>query len=165
MAVFTSPDDQPVYRLLDSNARMLLTAEQAQGELTVVESTGQRGHSTPRHRHLLATETFILLEGQMIIEVGDERREADAGHIAVLPRGIPHSFAVVSPTVRYLTLHMPGGFDRFVHELSEGMAGKGPTDPATLAAVAARHDIEMLGPGVSLPASRAGQEPGSDVSN
>ncbi|MEU8819956.1 cupin domain-containing protein [Actinoplanes sp. NPDC048796] len=153
MSVFTTPDDQPVYRLLDSRARMLLTADQSQGELTVVESTGSRGHSTPRHRHLLATETFILLEGEMVIEVGDERREAAAGHVAVLPRGIPHSFAVISPSVRYLTLHVPAGFDRFVSELSEATAN-GPTDPATLSAVAARHHIEMLGPGVAIPENR-----------
>ncbi|MEV4349836.1 cupin domain-containing protein [Actinoplanes sp. NPDC049596] len=151
MAVFTTPDDQPVYRLLNSNARMLATEQQTMGELTVVESTGGRGHSTPRHRHLRATETFILLEGEMLIEVGDQRHEGAAGHVAVLPRGIPHSFAVISPSVRYLTLHTPAGFDRFVHELSEATAGNGPVDPATLAAVAARHDIEMLGPGVSLP--------------
>jgi quercetin dioxygenase-like cupin family protein len=151
MSVFTTPDDQPVYRLLNSDARILATEQQTRGELTVVESTGSRGHSTPRHRHLRATETFVLLEGEMLIEVGDERREAAAGHVAILPRGIPHSFAVISPSVRYLTLHTPGGFDLFVRDLSDASAGGGPADPATLAAVAAQHGIEMLGPGVSPP--------------
>lgn len=151
MSVFTAPGDQPMYRLLNSDARILATEHQTEGELTVVESTGNRGHSTPRHRHLRATETFVLLEGEMLIEVGDERREAAAGHVAILPRGIPHSFAVISPSVRYLTLHTPGGFDRFVHDLSVASAGTGPTDPATLAAIAAQHGIEMLGPGVSVP--------------
>lgn len=150
MSVFTTPEDQPVYRLLNSDARILATEQQTEGELTVVESTGNLGHSTPRHRHLRATETFILLAGEMIIEVGDERREAAAGHVAILPRGIPHSFVVVSPSVRYLTLHTPGGFDRFVHDLSIAAVGDGPPDPATLAAVAAQHGIEMLGPGASL---------------
>ncbi|EXG82328.1 cupin domain-containing protein [Cryptosporangium arvum] len=151
MSVFTTPDDQPVYRLLNSDARMLATGRQTGGDLTVVESTGLRGHSTPRHRHLLATETFVLLDGEMLIQVGDERREAAAGHVAVLPRGIPHSFVVISPSVRYLTLHSPGGFDEFVRELSEASAAGGPTDPGALMAVAARHHIEMLGPGISLP--------------
>lgn len=149
MSVFTTPDDQPVYRLLNSDARMLASGLQTGGDLTVVESSGLRGHSTPRHRHLLATETFVLLEGEMLIQVGDERREARAGHVAVLPRGIPHSFAVISASVRYLTLHTPGGFDEFVRDLSDAAAGDGPPDPDLLKAVAARHHIEMLGPGVS----------------
>lgn len=150
MPVFIAPHEQLTQRLLNSDARMLATAEQTHGQLTVVESTGERGHSTPSHRHLLATETFILLDGEMLIEVGDERAEASAGDVAVLPRGVPHSFVVISPTVRYLTLHTPGGFDRFVQDLNAA-ATDGPPDPATLRAVAAEHDIEILGPGVGLP--------------
>ena len=46
-----------------------------------------------------------MLDGEVLIEAGDERRVAGAGHVAVLPRDQVHTFMVVSPTARYLTLH------------------------------------------------------------
>jgi quercetin dioxygenase-like cupin family protein len=65
-------------------------------EFASFESTGTRDHTAPRHRH--ASETFIVLDGEMLIVVGDEQRVASPGHTAVLPRDMPHTFVIVSQT-------------------------------------------------------------------
>jgi quercetin dioxygenase-like cupin family protein len=83
---FTDPDSQPVYRFLGSPERLLVTGEQSGGEFALFESTGERGHTAPRHRHRRASETFVVLDGEILIETGGERQVAAAGHAT---RSIP----------------------------------------------------------------------------
>jgi hypothetical protein len=74
-----------------------------------------------------------------------------AGHVAILPRGQVHTFMVVSATARYLTLHTPAGFDAFVQEVSDAAGADGaPPDRAALIELAARHGIDIVGPGLTM---------------
>ena len=148
---FTGPASQPVLRFLGSPERLLVAGQQSGGEFALFEATGERGHTSPRHRHRRATETFIVLDGEMLIEAGGERQVAAAGHVAVLPRDQVHTFMVVSPTARYLTLHTPAGFDAFVRDMSDAAQAAGASpDRASLVALAAEHGIDIVGPGLTL---------------
>ena len=148
---FTTPSSQPIMTFMGSPERLLAAGNDTGGEFALFESTGIRGHNSPRHRHVRASETFIVLDGEVLIEVGDEQRTAGPGHVAVLPRGLPHTFVVLSPTARYLTLHTPAGFDAFVRGVSDLARTGAPPDRAAMAEVAAQHGIEILGPGLLLP--------------
>jgi quercetin dioxygenase-like cupin family protein len=148
---FTDPASQPVLDFLGSPERLLVSAGQSGGEFALFETTGERGHTAPRHRHRRAAETFIVLDGELLIEAGAGRWAATAGHVAVLPRDQVHTFLVVSLTARYLTLHTPAGFDAFVRDVSDAARATGaPLNRAALAAVAAGHGIEITGPGLTL---------------
>jgi quercetin dioxygenase-like cupin family protein len=148
---FSTPEQQPVLSFLGSPERLVLGGHQTCGEFALLESTGNRGHTAPTHRHLHASETFIVLDGDLLIQVGDEQRVAGAGDTALLPRGLPHTFVVLSPTARYMTLHTPAGFEEFVRGVSDLAADGGAPDRAVLVATAAEHGIELLGPGLPLP--------------
>src|SRR5580693_4279619 len=101
--------------------------------------------------HFLGSPERLLVDGELLIEVGDERRVAAAGYAAVLPREQVHTFMVVSPTARYLTLHTPAGFDAFVRNVSDAVQATGATpDRAALVALAAEHGIDIVGPGLTL---------------
>jgi quercetin dioxygenase-like cupin family protein len=148
---FSSPSEQPVLSFLGSPERLLVAGEQSGGEFALFQTTGERGHTAPRHRHERASETFIVLDGEMLIEAGGDRRLAGTGHVAVLPRNQVHTFMVVSATARYLTLHTPAGFDEFVRDVADASRADGsPPDRATLIALAAGHGIEITGPGLTL---------------
>jgi hypothetical protein len=71
----------------------------------------------------------------------------------VLPRRRRHAYVVTSATARFLTLHMPGGFEQFAAEVGEPAPAltlppvpAGPPDLAALARAAAPHGITILGP-------------------
>ena len=149
-AAFSEPASQPVFQFLGSPERLLVAGQQSGGEFALFQSSGERGHTAPRHRHRLAAETFIVLDGEILIEAGDERRVAAAGHVAVLPRDQVHTFLVVSVTARYLTLHTPAGFDAFVRAVSDATQGGASPDRAALVALAAEHGIDITGPGLTL---------------
>ena len=149
--VFTTTSDQPVLPFLGAPERLLVTGDQSGGEFALFSSSGTRGHSTPWHRHLRASETFIVLEGTIDVQVGDDRQPVSAGGAAVLPRDVPHGFVVTSDSARYLTLHTPAGFDRFVHEVSAAAHDGAPPDRGTLIQLAAAAGIEILGPPLAPP--------------
>lgn len=147
--VFSGPGDQPVLSFLGSPQRLLVDGAQSGGEFALFQASGEHGDTVPRRRHRDATEAFIVLEGEILIEAGHERRFAAAGHVAVLPREQVHTFIVVSTTARYLTLHTPAGFEAFVRAVSEAST-TGGVPPAALTAMAADHGIDILGPGLNL---------------
>ena len=133
--------------------RVRASGDATAGSLDVLEHQGERGYSSPLHRHLAQEETFFVLDGELRVEVGGEAHAAGPGAVAFLPRQLPHAFVVTSPQARFLTLHTPGGFDRFTLAAGTPAAGtttmppeEVPPDPAALAAMASSYGIEIMGP-------------------
>ncbi|KMS86545.1 MULTISPECIES: cupin domain-containing protein [Streptomyces] len=151
--VLTDPDTQQAVRFLGGLVRMRARAADTAGAYALLEHTGERGYMSPLHLHESDEETFLILDGTLRVEVGDEVRSVGAGGLALLPRGLAHGFVVTSPTARFLTLHTPGGgFDALVADVGvpfDGTvppeAGPGP-DPEELTRLAAAHGIRIVGP-------------------
>ena len=76
-----------------------------------------------------------------------------AEHLSSFGLDVQPDDVVTSPQARFLTLHTPGGFDRFTLAVGTPAAGttttppeEVPPDPAALAAMASSYGIEILGP-------------------
>ena len=148
-----TPEVQQAVWFLGALVRVRASGDATAGSLDVLEHQGERGYSSPLHRHLAQEETFFVLDGELRVEVGGEAHATGPGAVAFLPRQLPHAFVVTSPQARFLTLHTPGGFDRFT--LAAGTPATGtttmppeevPPDPAALAAMASSYGIEIMGP-------------------
>lgn len=78
---------------------------------------------TRRHVHQHA-ETFYVLEGDLIFEVGTERETitAGAGGLVAVPPGVPHAYGTAGDRpARWLVIHAPdGGFAAFMRGLRDG---------------------------------------------
>jgi quercetin dioxygenase-like cupin family protein len=153
--MIVEPADQRANWFLGVLTRIRIDGAATGGALSVLEHREERGHATPLHRHDVADETFLMIEGTLRVEVDGETYTAGAGVTAFLPRKRSHRFIVTSPTAHFLTLHTPAGFEDFI-----GAAGKpvvpgdnppevGP-DSAELAKLAASYGIEILGPPLTL---------------
>jgi quercetin dioxygenase-like cupin family protein len=149
---FMGTDTQQAYWFLGSLVDFRVTGENTGGSLAVLEHRNERGYAPPVHRHLLADETVVVLEGEMRAEVGGESFTAGAGGAVFLPRLIAHSFVITSPEARYLTLHTPTtGFEAFTREAGilddgSGRPAQGPPTPEELRRIATKHGIEIIGP-------------------
>ena len=102
--------------------------------------------------HLATVRLFIHVLAATVW-VGGQLINAPEGSFVYGPRGIPHTFTVTSPEARFLLVTEPAGFERFMRALSEPAPSLSIPPPATeppdfarLAAVAAEHGIEILGP-------------------
>jgi len=128
------------------------SGKQTGNRFSLVELLAPVGPGAPYHIHRLEDETFYILEGQMEFITGERRIKAGPGSCTFLPRGIPHGFRVLGPTpVHALVLTAPAGFDSFVVEAGEPartltLPEPKPPDMAKMMALAAKYQIEIIGP-------------------
>ena len=71
--------------------------------------------SPPLHTHP-QDETYVVLEGELTLQLGEERLRLGEGDVAVATMGTPHSFRVDSETARVLVLSTPAGLERMVRD-------------------------------------------------
>ena len=77
------------------------------------------------HYHVNHTDAFYVLEGELEFVVDGEPVRATAGTLVVAPRGEVHAFPVaIGGPARFLNIHTPGGFERYLRALVE-MRGRG----------------------------------------
>ncbi|MFD0306875.1 cupin domain-containing protein [Streptomyces sp. NPDC127119] len=101
------------------------------------------------HTHHGESETFIVMDGQLVITAGDDEYKAEAGSVVHVPRGMRHSFRNLSRTqpARIYFLYTPGGMDAMFNEIgTPGVRGQiGPplndADVKAMAAVADKYDF------------------------
>jgi quercetin dioxygenase-like cupin family protein len=151
--VITSPETQTAIWLLGALSRVRVSGEQTSGAFSLADTLARRGNASPVHVHNRDDETFLVLDGELRVIVGEEDYAAGPGAVAVLPRRLRHAYVVTSATARFLVLHTPGGFEQFAAEVGEPALTAtlppepaGPPDLAALAQAAARHGIAILAP-------------------
>lgn len=123
--------------------------------ISVMESLARRGDSPPYHVHHTEDEVFHLLEGELVLLVGGATRRVHAGETHLAPRGVPHTYRVVSDAARWLVTTTHGDFERFVRAASRPATQPlrpPPVGPPTadqqaeLAELSSRHGIDLIGP-------------------
>ncbi len=108
----------------------------------VADWTDQGSHPgmpiAPLHLHRSDDEAWIVLEGRLGFQVGDERREVDAGGSMLVTRGTPHTYwNPSSEPARYLLVMTPR-INQLIEALHSG-------DRDRFEAIFEEHDSELLG--------------------
>jgi mannose-6-phosphate isomerase-like protein (cupin superfamily) len=130
-------------RFGDAQILVRASGESTAGALSLFEELPPMV-DTPRHVHSHEDELFYVLEGEHVIEVGDEERRVGPGGTVFAPRGIPHAQRRVVPGQgRLLVMTVPGGFDGFFRELAAAHAA-GALGPDAYAAASERYGIAWL---------------------
>jgi quercetin dioxygenase-like cupin family protein len=125
-------------------------AAHSDGRLGVWESYEPRGTALPLHVHAREDEQVVVLDGEIVVRVGDVTHRLPTGGTLALPRGVPHAHRVTSAQARMLTVATPGGFERLFLDLGvpapPGAAPPPMPDPEALAAAVRRLGVERVGP-------------------
>ena len=112
------------FRLDGTTVRVVLSAEDTSGGLTLLEVELAPGSGAGRHRHTKEDETIAVVAGRLTVS----GVELGAGEAIHLPKGLAHDFANEgSEPVRALVFCVPGGLERFFRAVVAG-------DEATIAA-------------------------------
>lgn len=131
---------------------MKATAAETAGAFVLLEALMAQGKPTPLHLHPHEDETFIVVEGEILVHVEGTEHRVGPGGVAMAPRGVPHAFLVTSSTARVLVLQTPGSAEAFYRDASEPITGEvdpqRPPDWDRLKAAARRHPdiIQIVGP-------------------
>jgi quercetin dioxygenase-like cupin family protein len=93
----------------------LATGEDTPGQFALIEAVARRGNVPPPHIHHREDEIFYVLEGEVVVSVGDRTIKGTAGTMFFLPRDVPHSFTIESEQSRLL---IPAGLEGWFKEFS-----------------------------------------------
>lgn len=102
----------------------------------------------PLHVHPGSDETFVVLEGALLLHVQGKTHTVEAGGSMFVPRGTVHTFATgTGRAARFVVIHTPGGFEQMHRDVhaAEAEAGRALA-PEEIIAIARRHDWELAGP-------------------
>jgi quercetin 2,3-dioxygenase len=126
-----------------------VSALDTNGGLSVAEITAVHRGGPARHLHHEQDEWFYVIEGEYVIEVGDERYELGPGDSVLAPRKVAHVWAHIEEgTGRLIAALQPAGeIEAFFDELAR--LGSSP-QREKLRRVFSSHGLELTGPPLSI---------------
>jgi len=144
MATVIGPGDGKAGFLGSIGVRFMIDGEDAGGDFSLVEHPlSPRALAAPLHRHTREDEYSFVLEGRMGGLLGEEVVEAGPGDLVFKPRDQWHTFwNAGDEPCRILEIIAPAGFEHFFEGLVD-IGGALKADPEELAALAARHGLEL----------------------
>lgn len=148
----TAPDQRVVlmgedrfgeHRGLGVSAIQFKVSAQDSGGLFIIENTFHTKGGPARHLHYAQDEWFYAVEGEFLIEVGQQRVTLRPGDSLLAPRNVPHVWAHVGAGRgrMLITFNPAGQMEAFFREVTKANAMP-PQDPALWRA----HGMELLGP-------------------
>lgn len=129
------------------------TGEQTDGQYDLVELSIPPGPGvTPLHVHRDNDEAMFVMEGELTVKLGAERRVLGAGAFAMAPRGLPHTYRNSGEgPARVLFVFTPGNHWQYLRETGEHGPVEGEEDIEALLPILSEYGIEMVGPPLGGP--------------
>jgi quercetin dioxygenase-like cupin family protein len=133
---------------LGTRARTLVTGEETGDAFALLDMIDvPAGQMPPLHVHHDADEGFYVTRGEMTLFTAEGEVTLGPGDFLLAPRGVPHTYRAGPEGARWLVFTTPSGFERFVADV----ASLAEPTPEAMTEVAARYQIEILGPPGTLP--------------
>jgi quercetin dioxygenase-like cupin family protein len=135
----------------------LATGATTGGTLSVFALRGVAGQEPPPHIHATDDEAFYLLAGEMEFQIGSRSVRATAGDAVLLPRGVEHSFRLLSQDADALLISAPAGIEHAFHRLSfpatelKPRPDRLPPQPEQMLSAFGRVGLTFRAPGAPAP--------------
>jgi quercetin dioxygenase-like cupin family protein len=122
-----------------------VAAQDTDGGMFIIENLNEKKGGPPRHRHYEQEEWFYAIEGDYLLEIGEERFDLGPGDSILAPRNVPHAWAFKGKGHgRLLIAFQPAGLmESFFEELAKI---KGEPNKAELKRLFHTHKMEVTGP-------------------
>jgi quercetin dioxygenase-like cupin family protein len=151
-AVVRGPAEGEATWFLNGLTTKVVGVAETGGAYGITEHLVTAASNPPLHRHLDEDEAFYVLEGTIEVEVDGVVATATPGTYAFAPRGVPHTFRVVSPTARMLVLgsgKASAGIEDFFFSMGDPAPERRLPEPSApdvdrLVSLAGRSGIEFL---------------------
>lgn len=126
---FQSVSERPTYNVIGEELRPLVqTGTHELFELSSVEGGGPPPHAHPWN------ESYVVLEGELVVLAGGVERRLGPGMIAQIAAGVTHCYRVITPRARVLVTTSGALASRFFEDMDAHGPHAAPT-PETLPVV------------------------------
>jgi mannose-6-phosphate isomerase-like protein (cupin superfamily) len=119
-----------------------VSTQESNGGLFIVEHKNLVQGGPPLHVHLHQDEWFYVMEGEVLFQVGEQRKLLRSGESVLGPRMIPHAFCGVGekPGHMIVAFTPAGKMEEFFRDIAV------PNGPKMDAEVFRRYDMRYVGP-------------------
>ena len=107
----------------------------------IIENTFHEKGGPARHMHHNQDEWFYAVNGDFVVEVGDEKLTLKPGDSLLAPRKVPHVWACTGAGSMLIAFMPAGKMEAFFREVTKANAMP-PLDPELWRA----HGMELMGP-------------------
>ena len=154
-SILKSPTEGSTIAVVGDVYRFLATGDDTNGKYAMWEAIVPPGGGPPPHIHSREEESFYILEGEIIFQIGDQQLLATAGMFANMPVGTLYSFKnEFGKPAKMLISVAPAGLEQMFFEvgvaLPEGSTTALPPTKAEsekLLTMAPNYGIEIRVPG------------------
>jgi quercetin dioxygenase-like cupin family protein len=106
-------------------------AEETRGAYSLMETLLPGGGVIPAHIHATEDENTYIVEGELLMTIGEQTFHAKTGSFVIAPKGVVQTFRNPANTpCRFLTTFVPGGAEGFFKEVAEMIAEFAPSVPS-----------------------------------
>lgn len=128
-----------------------LLGEETQQQLSLRVQEVSPGEGTPLHLHNEQAETFHVVDGEFLFQVGDTKVHGKPGLSVHIPKGTPHCFLYPDTGQRHngklISVLTPGIHDGFINEIPKAESNGASSEE--LSQLAEQHGAKILGPKIT----------------
>jgi mannose-6-phosphate isomerase-like protein (cupin superfamily) len=138
--------------LTGNQATIKATSEETGGTFALLEFVAVPG--APElfaHVHTREDECLYVIEGRLLVTVGQDEQLVEAGGFVFMPRRAMHCWRNPDPNpARFLTMLLPAGGERYFLDLAAALAAGTPPTIEALTPLMAHHGMRPVQPVVRL---------------
>ncbi|MBD2578471.1 cupin domain-containing protein [Oscillatoria sp. FACHB-1406] len=133
-------------KVLSDTICIKLKSMQSPNQMAVVTVDVPPGGFVPPHTHNQEEESYYVLEGSMVMKIGNEEFEIESGDFVHIPPNTVHGYQNNSDrALRFLAWTVGGAIDEFFIEMDREIR-EIPDDLSKLPAIIERYGIAMTEP-------------------
>jgi mannose-6-phosphate isomerase-like protein (cupin superfamily) len=125
-----------------------ITSAMSRGAYVAFVQVAPPGTGVPMHVHHNEEESAFVIEGSVVLRLGDETFELGRGDMVNLPRGTPHGFRVTGGSPAQILFTIDVGLTSDYEGMFNGLVGVAATDFDRIRALTAANGVEFLLPPV-----------------
>jgi uncharacterized protein (TIGR03067 family) len=131
----------------EEEIKFKVTGDESDGQCDYFDLSVGYLKGFPLHIHLQQHETFHIIEGELIMQLGDELVSVKKGEFVFIPKGLLHTYVNVrKEPARVVGNLSPGGFHKFLEEMIPLMRESGGRpDPKKYQEICDRHAQKQTG--------------------
>lgn len=130
------------------NVTVRATGDETDGAYDVLDLSIPPGPGvTPLHVHHRNDEAILVIEGEVTVQLGDERHVLAPGEFVNAPSGLPHTYRNTGDgPARAIFVMSPGNNWKYLEEAAEHGPVEDDSDIERLLPILEAHGVEVVGP-------------------
>jgi quercetin dioxygenase-like cupin family protein len=125
-----------------------VTSAMSRGAYVAFVQVAPPGTGVPMHVHHHDEESAFIIEGSVLLRLGDETFDLGRGDMVNMPRGTPHGFRVAGDSTARILFTIDLSLTSDYETMFDGLVGLQAGDLDRIMAVTAANGVEFLVPPV-----------------